>query len=96
MILNDDLLVLPAMDRVYGTTPHAIRVLALTTGSRDQEIAKPPAIAQQPGEGLTVGLRPVLLNAGLRALITSRAPVQVEHQQALALVEPLFNELPRV
>jgi hypothetical protein len=40
VILDDNLSMLPAIDRIHGATDHAIGILARTAGSGYQEIAK--------------------------------------------------------
>ncbi len=93
VVLDDDLLVPSAMDRIHRTTHHAMRVRTRAATRRHDVIAEAHALAHQPRDAHAVRMMAVFLDASARALVATRAAVQVQHKDALPLVKPLFDVL---
>ena len=93
MILDHDLEMLAAVDRIDRTAGHAMRVGARAARCRDEIIAEAPPIAQQSRDRQAVRIVAVLLGCSPRAFVAARAEIHVEHEDALALVEALLDVL---
>src|SRR4051812_32907989 len=86
-IFNDDFQRSFAADGADGTAHHAQRIAAVPAGGCDQEAVEAQAVADQAGHSI------VSVGTSLHALITTRAAIQIQHQQALRLHQPLCEEL---
>ena len=76
-----------AADRADRAADHAIRVEAGAARAGHQELVEPQALADQPGDAV------VRVGARLGAFVAAGALLQVEHQQALGVHEPLAEEV---
>src|SRR5262245_57943723 len=85
--LDLDLLALAvAVDRIDRAAHQAVRIGARTATAGHQPLVDPQTVANQPRDAL------MRVAAGLGALVAARAGLQVQNQQALSVVEALFDE----
>lgn len=91
VVLNDDLKVLAAVNRVHRTADHAMRIEAGTARGRDDEIREPLAISQQTRDGNPVRMTSMLFDATSGALVAAGASIQIEDENASAFVKSLVH-----
>src|SRR5207244_4439891 len=91
VILDDNLQVLAAMDRVHRTADHAMRIGARAAGGANEEVLEAETVPEHARDGHAVRYSAVLLNAALGAFVASRAKIHVEHEKAPAFVETLLD-----
>src|SRR5205823_6519786 len=91
VILDHDLLMLAAMDRIDGAADHAVSILARSARRGDEEVADAQAVADEARDRHAVRFGAVLLHAGFHALVTVRAFVKIHHEQTLSLIQTLFD-----
>ena len=91
MILDHDLEVFASMNRIDGTSDHAMWIGAGPTRGRDHEVVQALPGAKQTRNRNPVRLRPMSLDATPRAGIATGAIVQVEDKNALTFVETLLD-----
>lgn len=86
VIFDDDFLVPLTKNGVYGTADEAVGVCARAAAGRNEEVLEPQSFSDQ------ASFSSVRIGAGSGALIAAGAGFEVEHQQALSIVETLCDE----
>ena len=92
VILDDNLEVLAAVDRIHGAARHAVRIGARAARRGDEHVAELHPVAKQARDGHAVRFRAVLLDAAARAFIAPRAEIQIEREDAPPLIKSLRHE----
>ena len=91
MILDNDLKMFAAMNGIDRTSDHAMRIGAGSARGRDHKMVQTSSISEQTWDRDPVRRCAMPLDATFGACITPRAVIQVEHENALALIETLRN-----
>ena len=93
MVFYYDLEVFASMNGIHRTPDHAMWIGAGATRRGNHEIIQALSGAEQTRDRNTVRLDPVLLDTASGTGIAPRAIVQVEHENALALIKTLRDVL---
>ncbi len=86
-ILNDHFERVSTANRTDGTADHAKRVTTLPARSGNQIAIEAQPVTNQPADAI------VSVSTGPHALVTTRAAIEVENQQALRFHQALAEEL---
>src|SRR5207237_9541600 len=86
-VFNNDLQRISAADRSYRAADHTERIATLPARGGNKKIIEAKTVADKAGYAI------VRVGAGLYAEIAARAAIEIEHQQALGIHQPLRQEL---
>ena len=93
MVLNHDLQMFAAMNRIDRTTGHAMRVGARPTGSGDKVVIEPLPRPEQARDRNSVSRGAMPLDTSPGAGVAPGAIIKIQNQNALTFIEALFDIL---
>ena len=89
VVFDDDLKMFASVNGIDRTSDHAMWIRAGSAGGRDHEIVQTSSVPKQTWNWNAVRSGSVLFDATSGTCVAARTIIQIEHENALTLVETL-------